>query len=112
MRVMDIMTSSPISFGLDDNLATIMQIFDSHGFHHLLVVAEDELFGIISDRDVLRAISPFVDSVSERAIDAATMKRHAHQIMTRKPVTTRADVAVEVAARRLDRKSTRLNSSH
>src|SRR3546814_15070917 len=29
------------------------------------------------------------------------MKRHAHQIMTRKPVTTRADVAVEVAARRL-----------
>src|SRR3546814_2817811 len=83
MRVMDIMTSSPISVGLDDNLATIKQIFDSHGFHHLLVVAEDELFGIISDRDVLRAISPFVDSVSERAIDAATMKRHAHQIMTR-----------------------------
>src|SRR3546814_19196525 len=101
MRVMDMWTSSPISVRLDYNLATIKQICDSHGFHHLLVVAEDELFGIISDRDVLRAISPFVDSVSERAIDAATMKRHAHQIMTRKPVTTRPDVAVEVAARRL-----------
>lgn len=101
MRVVDIMTSSVVSVGLDDNLATIKQIFDSHGFHHLLVMAEGELFGVISDRDVLRSISPFVDSVSERTIDAATMKRRAHQIMTRKPVTTRADVAVEVAARRM-----------
>lgn len=101
MRVAEILTAAPITVGLDDNLAKIKQIFDTHGFHHLLVVTDGELFGVISDRDVLRAVSPFVDTLSERAIDSATMKRHAHQIMTRKPVTTTADETVEAAARRM-----------
>jgi acetoin utilization protein AcuB len=101
MRVADILTTTPITVGLDDNLAKIKRIFDTHAFHHLLVVAEGELFGVISDRDVLRAVSPFVDSPSERAMDAATMKRHAHQIMTRKPVTATGDEPVDVAARRM-----------
>ncbi len=101
MRVADILTAAPITVGLDDNLAKIKRIFDTHAFHHLLVVADGELFGVISDRDVLRAVSPFVDGPSERAIDAATMKRHAHQIMTRKPVTATADEPVGGAARRM-----------
>lgn len=101
MRVADILTTAPMTVGLDDNLATIKRIFDTHAFHHLLVVADGELFGIISDRDVLRAVSPFVDSPSERAIDCATLKRHAHQIMTRKPVTVSADELVGTACRRM-----------
>lgn len=101
MRVADILTPAPITVGLDATLAQIKAIFDSHAFHHLLVVENDELFGIISDRDLLRAVSPFVGSASERPLDLATLKRHAHQIMTRKPVTVRAEESVKVAARRL-----------
>lgn len=101
MRVADILTATPVTVGLDDNLARIKQIFDTHAFHHVLVVADGELFGVISDRDLLRAVSPFVDSPSERSIDSATLKRHAHQIMTRKPVTVTADELVGIAARRM-----------
>lgn len=101
MRVADILTADPITVGLDDSLASIKRVFDSHAFHHLLVIADGELFGVISDRDVLRAVSPFVDSPNERPIDSATMKRHAHQIMSRKPITTTADQPIELAARRL-----------
>ncbi|PIQ38382.1 MAG: CBS domain-containing protein [Lysobacterales bacterium CG17_big_fil_post_rev_8_21_14_2_50_64_11] len=101
MRVADILTASPITVGLDDSLASIKRIFDSHAFHHVLVVGDGELFGVISDRDVLRAVSPFVDSPNERTIDSATMKRHAHQIMSRKPITITTDQPVELAARRM-----------
>jgi len=101
MRIADILTRAPITVGLDDSLATLKQIFDSHAFHHVLVVADGELFGVISDRDLLRAISPFVGGHSERPIDTATLKRHAHQIMSRHPITATADERVEAAAQRL-----------
>lgn len=101
MRIADILTPTPITVGLDDSLATLKGIFDTHAFHHLLVVADGELFGIISDRDLLRAISPFVGSHSERPMDTATLKRHAHQIMKRQPVTATPEESVGQAARRL-----------
>lgn len=101
MRIADILTPDPITVGLDATLAEIKAIFDSHSFHHLLVVENDELFGIISDRDLLRALSPFIGSVNERPCDLATLKRHAHQIMSRKPMTVRAEESVQAAARRL-----------
>lgn len=101
MRIADILTPRPITVGLDDTLATIKQVFDSHSFHHLLVLDHGELFGIISDRDLLRALSPFVGGHTERPIDLATLKRHAHQIMTRHPITTTPDEPVASAAQRL-----------
>ena len=46
------------------------QIFDSVKFHHLLVVDSDtKLCGVISDRDLLRALSPYIGTVSENARD-------------------------------------------
>lgn len=101
MRIADVLTPNPITVRLDDTLATINHVFDSHAFHHLLVVDNGELFGIISDRDLLRTLSPFVGGHSERPIDAATLKRHAHQIMTRHPISTTPDASVESAAQLL-----------
>lgn len=101
MRIADILTPTPITVGLDDSLATIKGIFDTHRFHHLLVVADGELFGIISDRDLLRAVSPFVGGQSERPLDVATLKRHAHQIMTRQPISATPDETIEHAAQRM-----------
>ncbi len=45
---------------MDDPLYLIQRIFQREGFHHLLVVEEDQLVGVISDRDLLPAISPYV----------------------------------------------------
>jgi acetoin utilization protein AcuB len=95
MRLGEIMTRRVVTVELDDSLATVKQIFDSLRFHHLLVVGSDKkLCGVISDRDLLRAVSPYVGTVSENARDLATLKKRAHQIMTRSPVTLGPDASV------------------
>ena len=95
MRLGEIMTKRVVTVELDDSLATVKQIFDSMRFHHLLVIGSDKkLCGVISDRDLLRAISPYVGTVSENARDSATLKKRAHQIMTRAPVTLGPDASV------------------
>ena len=95
MKLGEIMTRRVVTVELDDSLATVKQIFDSVRFHHLLVIGSDKkLCGVISDRDLLRAISPYAGTVSENARDSATLKKRAHQIMTRSPVTLSPDASV------------------
>jgi acetoin utilization protein AcuB len=95
LKLAEIMTRRVVTVELDDSLATVKQIFDSLRFHHLLVVGSDKkLCGVISDRDLLRAISPYVGTVSETARDSATLNKRAHQIMTRAPLTLGPDASV------------------
>lgn len=95
MKLRDIMTSRVVSVELDDSLETVKGIFDSARFHHLLVVGSDKkLLGVISDRDLLRAISPYVGTLAEQARDLATLKKRVHQIMTRAPITLTAEASV------------------
>ena len=78
----------------DDDLLTVHAIFDRHQFHHLMVTDNGRLIGVISDRDLLRNLSPFVGRLSERRQDVRTLYRRVHQIMTRKPVTVTPDALV------------------
>jgi len=87
-RLSAVMTTRLVTVEVDDSLEVVKQIFDSVKFHHLLVVdSGKKLCGVISDRDLLRALSPYIGTASENARDTATLKRRVHQIMTREPVT-------------------------
>jgi acetoin utilization protein AcuB len=99
MKVESIMTKRVVTVGFDDTLETVQQIFQQAGFHHLLVVEDGQLQGVVSDRDLLRALSPFIDSVVETQRDVGTLSKRVHQIMSRKPVTLRADADVNEAIR-------------
>jgi acetoin utilization protein AcuB len=102
MKLGEIMTTRVVTVELDDSLATVKEIFDSLRFHHLLVIGSDKkLCGVISDRDLLRAISPYVGTPSETTRDSATLKKRAHQIMTRSPVTLRPGASLADAIRLL-----------
>lgn len=95
MKLGEIMTKRLVTVELDDSLQTVKEIFDSLSFHHLLVIGSDKkLCGVISDRDLLRAISPYAGTLSETARDSATLKKRVHQIMTRSPVTLRPEASV------------------
>jgi acetoin utilization protein AcuB len=84
------MTAKIVTVEMDDRLEVVKEIFDTLHFHHLLVLDEHKkLSGIVSDRDLLRALSPYVGSAAETARDAATLNKRVHQIMTRQPVTLR-----------------------
>ena len=61
-------------------------LFNEHHFHHLLVVQGRELLGIISDRDLLKAVSPHIGTLSETD-RPATLNKRVHQIMSRKLIT-------------------------
>ena len=91
MQVREYMTTKLVTVEMDDTLATVREIFDNTGFHHLLVVEFGEVVGVLSDRDLLRHLSPYVGTAAETSRDAATLNRHVHQIMTRKPETLRPD---------------------
>ena len=87
MSVEKIMSKSVVIVELDDSLKIVKEIFDKVRFHHLLVVESGKLFGVLSDRDLLKALSPKIGTVSETAGDEATLNKRVHQIMTRKPVS-------------------------
>jgi acetoin utilization protein AcuB len=91
------MTEEVVTVNMDDFLKTICGIFDNKRFHHLLVVEDDELCGVISDRDVLKASSPFLNTLSEQNRDAAVLRKRAHQIMSRKPITITKEASSEDA---------------
>ncbi|MGL4507939.1 MAG: CBS domain-containing protein, partial [Aeromonas sobria] len=68
-------------------LNVIKGIFEQAHFRHLLVLEEDKLVGVISDRDLFRAISPYLDSEAEMSRDTETLNRRAHQVMSRQLIT-------------------------
>lgn len=86
MKISKLMTKHLVVVTMDDPLSKVKDIFDQTEFHHLLVVEGDNLFGVISDRDLLRSLSPKIDTAGATSKDLASLNKKAHQIMTRKPI--------------------------
>jgi acetoin utilization protein AcuB len=88
MDVGAIMTIRVVTVEMDDRLDVVKSIFDTLNFHHLLVVDDRrKLKGVVSDRDLLKALSPYVGSAAETARDIATLNKRVHQIMSRNLIT-------------------------
>lgn len=64
-------------------LSEAKHLMDHHNIRHLMVIHEHNgrLMGVISDRDVKRAISPFAGSVRETEQDRATLRLQVSSIM-------------------------------
>ena len=95
--VQEIMTTRVVTVEMDDSLEVIRDIFRKVKFHHLLVVDNERLVGVISDRDLLKAISPYVGTMSETTRDRATLEKRAHQIMSHYPYTVRKYCSLQEA---------------
>ena len=91
------MTAEVVSVDMDATLREVSMIFQEKNFHHLLVNRDKKLLGVISDRDIIKFLSPFLHSMSEREQDRATLNTKAHQIMSRNLVTVTKTTHVEEA---------------
>jgi len=91
------MTRHPVTVSLDETLGRVRDLFQRHQFHHLLVVADGRLVGVVSDRDLLKALSPNLGSLSENSRDLATLNKRVHQIMSRHLRVLPEDATVEDA---------------
>jgi acetoin utilization protein AcuB len=96
-----VMSRQVVTVDIDAHLDAIRESFHQHQFHHLLVLDRGRLAGIISDRDLLRAVSPFLGTFAETERDVATLHKRAHQIMSRHLVSVTPQQSVEEAARLL-----------
>ncbi len=98
--VNDIMTQPVETIDMDDTVEYIRDLFESNSYHHLIVKGDaGECVGVISDRDLLKNISPFIGKPGERAADVSCLKRRAHQIMTRQLIAVRKNTSLRAAAR-------------
>jgi acetoin utilization protein AcuB len=97
MKVEDIMSRHLVTVDMDDTLRAIRRLFQTRRFHHLMVVEEGRLRGVISDRDYLRLVTPGIEQDLGSATEMAVLNRRAHQIMSRKPVTIGPGASVEEA---------------
>jgi len=97
MTLDKIMTHPVVTVELDDSVRDLKAILDAAPFHHLLVTEGKTLYGVISDRDIFKALSPNLGTPLESPRDAAALNKRAHQIMTRKPYTLRRNASIKQA---------------
>ena len=97
MNVASIMTRKVFTVDMDDSLKTVRNIFKHVEFHHILVDDGKKLVGVISDRDLLKAVNPFLDTSSEKKHGAIALDKKAHQIMSKTPITIDAKTSTEEA---------------
>jgi len=83
MSVKEIMTHRPFTLGMDRTLADIKALFDRRHIHHVLVIEQEKLVGVVSDRDLLKHLSPALGTAAQTTKDLATLNKKAHQIMSR-----------------------------
>lgn len=87
MKVEELMNNDVICIDMDERLAVVQELFTKHKFHHLLVVDKSKkLRAVISERDLLKAISPNIELPSANVKDLATLNKRVHQIVSGKMV--------------------------
>lgn len=94
-----IMTKHVVTVSMDDTLWHVREVFSSVKFHHLVVMEQGRVAGVLSDRDLLKNISPFVGKVTERTQDSYTLQRKVHQIMSRRLVWCSPETTLKDAGR-------------
>ncbi len=98
MHVETIM-SDPVHYILPDaTLADLRKILKHVTYHHLLVARDGGLLGVISDRDVLPMLSPFIDTAQATAQDQSLLEIRAQDIMSTTLITVKKDALIDTAA--------------
>ena len=92
-----ILTRGVVTISMDDSLETVRSLFKQHRFHHLLVIEKGKAVGVLSERDLLKNVSPFIDQMSERKQDTWTLQKRVHQIMQRDLVWASPDTSIHDA---------------
>jgi acetoin utilization protein AcuB len=99
MKIKDLMTQHVISVGPKLPIPEAQKRMKEGGFRRLPVLQDDELIGIVTDRDIREAMPSDATSLSIWEIHYLIPKILVKEIMTKNPVTVSQDSSVESAAR-------------
>jgi acetoin utilization protein AcuB len=88
----DIMHQSIISISSDALIDTAWALFAQHRIHHLVVIDEGRLVGIISDRDLLRG------SLNHLNLNEKNLQQRVADVMSRPVLTAAPDTEIRMLA--------------
>lgn len=100
LKVHEVMTTDVYIIQPDTTLLEAQRIFQANTFHHLPVVTDGQLKGILSKSDVLLISTAFPlndPDAREKHNEPLLSRMLAEEVMTRNVVKLRPDMALEVA---------------
>jgi acetoin utilization protein AcuB len=101
MKVAQLMSRDLITVAPDDSVEQAVKLLQQRGVRHLLVLKRDRLVGIVSDRDIKRAMDPRRTRKKLMGIGGLFFLLEpvlVEEIMTRDPVTIAPETTVDQAA--------------
>lgn len=98
MIVANIMSRKVHTVTPGDKLSDLRSIFAAASYRHLLVEENDKLVGVISDRDVLAHLSPFLDTEQERDSDRGLLDLEVRDIMSSPALAIDSDMLIDSAS--------------
>ena len=91
------MTEPAVSIALRSPAAEVLRLFSAHPFHHLPVVEDAKVVGMLSSADVLK-VEAFLPKDGRNPADFLNQRLHIDQLMRKPPITVSGTMSVETAA--------------
>lgn len=88
MSISQIMSKQLVTLDIDDDLHKAKLLFEQHNIHHILVLNNKALAGVVTDRDLYKHLSPYIGTSKETPRDSTLLHKKVHLIMGRDLVTT------------------------
>lgn len=96
MQAQDLMTRKLVTIKANETLVAVRNLFFRYKFHHLIVVDDDDnIAGIITDRDLFKALNPEAGSLDVEAITYASMNTKARQICSSPVISVTPEMSLE-----------------
>lgn len=93
-----VMSRDVVTVGPDETLPAIHERLRALDIHHLLVVEDGRLVGVISAHDVLRALRPLLEPPVAPRREPGLRRRAARMLMTAASATVRPEMPLDEAA--------------
>lgn len=97
----EVMSPHVIATDSDSTVGDAMDTMERFAVHHLVVEDRGRFVGVVSDRDLLRHISPFAGTINERPRDATTLRQRLFAVATYHPISIPTGTPLAEAARLL-----------
>jgi acetoin utilization protein AcuB len=98
VRVIDSMTREVITIGPKEGVSLAMHILEKKGIRHLPVVSGGKLIGIVTDRDIRRALPAHAEDLEADELSCLFDTLQVQAVMTRPVVSVTPETSIGEAA--------------
>ncbi len=99
MKVSDRMTSEVVTLNEEQSLRDALTLQQRHKIRHIPVVADGNIVGILTDRDLKRASPSLLSGIDQERYDELLDTTRVAQVMTRDPRTVSPETSLKDVAK-------------